>query len=257
MSHTPRKRFGQNFLSDESVIEDILDCIHATKTDHIVEIGPGLGALTQSLIRQCNKLDVIEIDRDLAEKLGQQFPELNIHKTDALKFDFNSLTPKPLRIVGNLPYNISTPLLFHLMLFLDCIADMSFMLQKEVVNRIVATPGNKNYGRLSIMIQYHCHAEPLLDISPTAFYPKPKVDSAFFRLTPHKTPPYSAKNFTLFGDIVRICFNHRRKTLNKILKDHFKSVTFTDLTLDLSLRPEQLSIKEFVSLSNYVELHHR
>lgn len=252
MNHQPRKRFGQNFLVDQHILESMRAAIHATETDHLVEIGPGMGALTRRLTEDCKKLDVIEIDRDLCAHLKLTFNDaITIHEQDALHFDFSKLSTERFRVIGNLPYNISTPILFHLMRFLPKIEDLHFLLQKEVVDRITATPNNKNYGRLSVMIQYHCQTDFLFDVGRHAFKPAPKVESAFFCLTPHQDLPHKAKNFETFHNIVRECFNHRRKTLRKTLKTLY-DLTALETVIDLSLRPENLSVADFVRLSNHV-----
>ena len=189
--HQPRKRFGQNFLVDQSVLQSMVAAIQPKPDNHLVEIGPGTGALTKYLLKQIPHLDAIEIDRDLSELLKSEFSQqsLTLYEQDVLTVDFRQFLPRPLRIIGNLPYNISTPLIFHLLQFLDCIEDLHFLLQKELVERITAEPGSKDYGRLSIMIQYFCETEYLLDVSKHAFKPAPKVESAFFRLKPHAVLP--------------------------------------------------------------------
>jgi 16S rRNA (adenine1518-N6/adenine1519-N6)-dimethyltransferase len=194
MNHTPRKRFGQNFLHDHSIINDIISSIAVHPDDHWVEIGPGMGALTTPLLQTGVKLDVVELDRDLVVLLKDKYSQaarLNIHSADALTFDFAQLRQgdEKLRVIGNLPYNISTPLMFHLLESTSCIEDMHFMLQKEVVDRICAVPGNKQYGRLSVMMQYYCEPELLFDVPPESFDPAPKVMSAVVKLTPHQSPP--------------------------------------------------------------------
>lgn len=258
--HTPKKRFGQNFLKDNYTVQNILDHLHLTPTDVVVEIGPGLGALTVPLHDNLNHLTVIEIDRDLAKKLSLAFlksPKLTIHTQDALKFDFSKLhqelgAHKKLRIIGNLPYNISTPLLFHLYSFSDLIDDMHFMVQKEVANRLTASPNQKAYGKLGILSQYHCRIEHLFDVPPEAFFPKPAVDSAFIRLTPHSLLSICAHNFPLLEEVLRTAFNQRRKTLRNALKSLLSPEEFTQLTIDPNLRPEALSLDEFVRISNWI-----
>jgi dimethyladenosine transferase len=228
MGHTPRKRFGQNFLRDESVIEAIAGAVAPQAEDHLVEIGPGEGALTQALIGSGCQLDAVELDRNLRARLLAAFstyPRFTLHSADALKFDFAALSidGKPLRVVGNLPYNISTPLIFKL---LDCahiVSDMHFMLQLEVVERLAASPGSKDWGRLGVMAQFQCEVEHLFDVPPEAFYPPPKVQSAIVRLTPHKTPPYPDVDRDALASVVTQAFAQRRKTL----RNNFKG-TFTD-----------------------------
>jgi len=257
--HKPRKRFGQNFLQDNQVIEHIIKALHPKFDDNIVEIGPGQGAITKELVKDVDKLHVIEIDKDLiAELPGRCQPNTNIiiHESDVLKFDFHQLATdeKKLRIVGNLPYNITTPLLFHLLKSPDIIQDMIFMLQKEVVNRLGATPGGRHYGRLTVMIQYHCVVEPLFDVPPQAFYPPPKVNSAMVRLTPHSALPSTAKEYSLFETIVRDAFNQRRKTLRNALKKHMTEDDLKELGIDPQVRPEQLSISDFVKITNCISV---
>ncbi len=253
--HAPRKRFGQHFLSDTIIIQRIVDLIAPTAGQHLVEIGPGQGALTIPVLAKMGELDVIELDRDLIPTLKlrcKDYGTLRVHEGDALEFDFNQLVkkPQPLRVIGNLPYNISTPLLFHLLEFAAVIEDMHFMLQKEVVDRLAAKAGNADYGRLSIMVQYHCEVASLLDVPPEAFYPPPRVDSSIVRLTPHKSIDYFAKDYTHFGGIVRQAFSHRRKTLRNCLKGTMAAEDWVASGIDPQLRPEQLTVKDYVKLSN-------
>ncbi|MDB6095851.1 MAG: rRNA ((1518)-N(6)/adenine(1519)-N(6))-dimethyltransferase [Francisellaceae bacterium] len=256
MKHIARKRFGQNFLQDKFIINQLINVININKDDKIIEIGPGLGALTFSMLEQIEHLYAIEIDRDLIAFLIKTIPNkqsLTIFEMDALSFDFNSIyqTGKPLRIVGNLPYNISTPLIFHLLNFAPIIQDMNFMLQKEVVDRMISLPNNKIYGRLSVMLQYFCKAQALLEIPPHAFKPAPKVYSSFVQIIPHKKLPFKAQNFDLFESIVREAFNHRRKTLQKSLHSYLKADDFKCLNLSPTARPENLSVEEFVRIANF------
>jgi 16S rRNA (adenine1518-N6/adenine1519-N6)-dimethyltransferase len=254
----PKKNLGQNFLQDESIIQKIIAVIAPREHDHIVEIGPGLGALTLQLLTKVKHLDAVEFDRNMVLELQTHCalnPGLHIHQADALKFDFGALKKdaRKLRIVGNLPYNISTPILFHLLKQLDDIFDMHFMLQKEVVDRLAAKHGNKTYGRLSVMVQYWCEVEPLLAVPPQAFYPVPKVDSLFVRLIPHKKISLVATNINNLELLVKQAFNHRRKTLHNCLKGLITDEQLTSLGFDLKLRPEQLSVNDFVRLSNLLE----
>jgi 16S rRNA (adenine1518-N6/adenine1519-N6)-dimethyltransferase len=255
MNHKPRKRFGQNFLVDQAILKNMADAIQPQQTDHLIEIGPGTGALTKHLLNHCQHLDAIEIDRDLTALLEKQFSpqQLTVTAQDVLTVNFSEFTPQPLRIIGNLPYNISTPLIFHLLNYVTCIDDMHFLLQKEVVERITAEPDSKDYGRLSIMIQYSCETEYLFDVSKHAFNPAPKVESAFFRLKPHATLPYRAKNVATFSHMVQTCFNHRRKMLRTTLKEQYDLSHIDSQDIDLNKRPEQLSVAEFVKLANYYE----
>lgn len=253
--HRPRKRFGQNFLVDTDVIYNILAAINVKPDDHVVEIGPGLGALTDALIKTGRHLSVVEIDNDLAERLNQRYggeKRFSLHRGDALKTDFAKIASgQAMRIVGNLPYNISTPLLFHLLRYRTSISDMYFMLQKEVVDRLAASPGNKNYGRLSVMMQYHCQIQALFTVLPGAFNPAPKVTSAVVQLVPYATPPHRAIDMDLFERLVKTCFQQRRKTLRNSLKVFTDSIIeLPDSEIDLGARPETLSVAEFVSLAN-------
>ncbi len=260
LRHTPRKRFGQNFLHDESVIGRIVDSINPQPHDHIVEIGPGKGALTRRLVGKCGRLDTIEIDRDLAKYLSRSLQNkhgeqhFDIHCCDVLKFDFYSLSdiPDTLRVIGNLPYNISTPVIFRLLKYSKLIKDMTFMLQLEVVNRLSAGLGDKNYGRLGIMAQYHCEVEHLFNVPSAAFTPKPKVSSAIVRLTPHQSMPCVATNVECLQDVVRTAFTQRRKTLRNSMKNLVSEEQLEELELDLSLRPENLSLQDYVKISNAI-----
>lgn len=264
LGHAPRKRFGQNFLHDAGVIEQIVDSIRLQKEDNLLEIGPGLGALTEPLLAQVQGMTVIELDKDLANALklnigANSHPDFTIINDNAMQVDYRQLAQKigkgSFRVVGNLPYNISTPILFHLLEFSDVIKDMHFMLQKEVVDRITAEPNIKAYGRLSVVIQYFCQTQYLLTVPKGAFNPPPKVTSAVFRLTPFVKKPIVAHNEPLFMTIVREAFNHRRKTLRAI----FKSVNilpklsdddFLMANIDPQARPETLSVADFVRLSD-------
>lgn len=257
MSHKPRKRFGQNFLHDKMVIQRIVNSINPRQGDHIVEIGPGEGALTELVLDKIGVMDVVELDRDLIPLLKIRFvlnDGLTIHQADALKFDFCQLQKdeKKIRIIGNLPYNISTPLLFHLFDNNHCIQDMHFMLQKEVVDRIVANPGDSAYGRLSIMLQYFCQAEYVFTVKPGAFRPAPKVDSAIVRLVPHDKPPVEINNFDEFSKLVNFSFTQRRKTLRNILKGKLDVEQIEALDIEPTIRPERLSLEDFTKLSNTI-----
>lgn len=256
--HQARKRFGQNFLHDAGVIERIVRAIGPGPEDAVVEIGPGLGALTEELLGVVPDLQVLELDRDLIPILRTKFfnhPGLRIHQGDALQFDFRSLyQDRPLRVVGNLPYNISTPLIFRLLEQAEVIADMHFMLQKEVVDRLAAEPGNKDWGRLSIMTQYRCQVQPLFKVGPGAFKPQPKVDSAIVRLIPHQQLPHPAQDEKLLATVVRTAFNARRKTLRKGLQTLVSDEQWERIGLDNRLRPEQLSLADFVLLSDKLAL---
>jgi len=258
--HRARKRFGQNFLHDAGVIDRILRAIRARAGEHVLEIGPGQGALTEGLLDSGAQLDVVELDKDLVPILNRQFAgrdNFSLHQGDALKFDFTSLKPEPasLRVVGNLPYNISTPLIFHLLQNATLIRDMHFMLQKEVVERMAAGPGGGDWGRLSIMVQYHCRVEHLFNVGPGAFNPPPKVDSAIVRLVPHETPPHPAKDHRMLERIVREAFNQRRKTLRNTLKNLLPADAIEAAGVDGSRRPEQLDLAAFVRLADKLGEH--
>ena len=257
MTHTPRKRFGQNFLHDHNIIYNILSSIEAKPDEHWVEIGPGLGALTEPLLKMGLRLDVVELDRDLVALLKDKFKDndLQIHSADALKFDFSALAKanEKLRIIGNLPYNISTPLMFHLLNNAYCIEDMHFMLQKEVVDRICAAPGSKKYGRLSVMMQYYCATELLFDVPPESFDPAPKVMSAIVRLVPHQQPPVQVNDMAMLNRVVTQAFSQRRKTLRNSLKKLIDEDAIIALNIDPTLRAEALSLDDFAQLSNLLE----
>ncbi len=256
--HRPRKRFGQNFLHDAAVLQRIVTAIDPRSGQTLVEIGPGLGALTRQVLPLAGELTVIELDRDLVPLLQQNctgLGSLTIHSADALKFDFCTLkqNENQLRLFGNLPYNISTPLLFHLFRQLSCIQDMHFMLQKELVERMTAAPGNKTYGRLSVMVQFHCRVEMLFIIGPEAFRPAPKVDSAVIRLIPHAEPPVEITAPDTFSRLVTQAFSQRRKTLRNTLKKLLTSEQISSAGIDPTTRAEQLSLQDFALLANLVD----
>ncbi len=257
LGHTARKRFGQNFLHDDYIIDSIVAAICPQFEDNIVEIGPGLGALTKPVSAQVKMLNVIELDRDLAERLAIQ-PEfigkLKITQADALQFDFSLLASKEnqLRVFGNLPYNISTPLMFHLFEYADKIKDMHFMLQKEVVNRLCAGPNCKAYGRLTVMAQYYCKVIPVLEVPPSSFIPAPKVDSAFVRLEPYDVPPFLAKSLKALNQVCSMAFNQRRKTIRNGLRELLTVEELQQLNVDHTKRAENISVEEYVRLANYV-----
>jgi 16S rRNA (adenine1518-N6/adenine1519-N6)-dimethyltransferase len=257
--HRARKRFGQNFLTDPYVVAGIVAAISPQKDDHIVEIGPGLGVLTESLLPCVTAMDAVELDRDIIPKLKEhcdslsgRHGKLHIHEADALKFDFASLAAdgRPLRIVGNLPYNISTPLMFHLLSLHTLIHDMHFMLQKEVVARLAAVPVNKDYGRLSVMMQYHCKVESLMDVPPEAFTPAPKVNSAVVRLVPYSEQPVRVDNVNRLEKLVTQAFSQRRKTLRNTLKPMLSAEQMESVGIDPKRRAETLSLAEFATLTN-------
>ena len=248
----PRKRFGQNFLHDAGIIERIVSSMTPQNTDHFVEIGPGRGAMTRPLLAKVAALDVVEIDTDLADRLEQQdwFKPVTLHRSDALKFDFQQIqTNSKLRLAGNLPYNISTPLLFHFLGHLELFTDMHVMLQKEVVQRMTAEPGNKNYGRLTVALAAHCDVESLFVIKPGAFTPAPKVDSALARLTPLAQPLITQSQQTDFDAILRHAFGQRRKQLGNALSPVLTSDQIKAADIDPRQRAENLSVHDFVRLT--------
>lgn len=246
--HTPRKRFGQNFLTDRHVIDRIVEAINPGAEEHIVEIGPGQAALTQALLPHCDRLTAIEIDRDLAASLRQRFanePRLHLIEGDALRFDFSTLAPQPLRLVGNLPYNISTPLIFHLLQSGAPIRDFHVMLQKEVAQRMSAPPGGKTYGRLSVAVSLATRCETLFEVPPGAFFPPPKVQSAIIRLSPRQVSlPWDA-----LDRVLKAAFSARRKTLSNALKGLFDADQLRALAVDPGTRAEQLSPADFLRLA--------
>ena len=254
--HKAKKKFGQNFLVDENIIADIVGAINPRFDDNMVEIGPGLGALTRPLLKQLKCLHVVEIDRDIIARLSSDYPQPNerliIHAGDALKFDLAAL-PSPLRIVGNLPYNISSPLLFHFAAHADRIADMHFMLQNEVVERMVAEPSTPAYGRLSVMLQYRFYMEKLLDVPPESFRPQPKVNSAIVRMIPLPADRIRVKNEQLFARIVGSGFGQRRKTLRNTLREFLDESGFAVLGISPQLRAENLSVAEFAEITSYLD----
>ncbi len=254
-THIPRKRFSQNFLVDDNVIRKIINSIGIQASDTLVEIGPGLGALTKPLLQTAGKLQVIEIDRDAIAHLEEHVAplgDLQIHSGNVLKFDLAQITPTPLRIIGNLPYHISTPILFHCLEYANIIKDMTFMLQNEVVDRMCAEPNSHDYGRLSVMIQYHCQANKLFMVSRNSFSPAPKVESAIVRLVPYTVKPFPVEDEVLFADIVRHAFNQRRKTLRNSLRGLIDVSVIDQIDIDWTRRPEQLALEEYAALCESV-----
>ena len=253
MSHAPRRRFGQNFLRDETVLRSLMDAIAPGPEDRIVEIGPGRGALTQRLAGTCAELHLVEIDRDLVAELRQRYTGdsgVFIHQGDALKFDFRELVTDGcrLRLVGNLPYNISTPLLFHLFEQQAGVVDMHFMLQREVVQRLTANPGSADYGRLTVMSQYFCRSELLFEVSPESFFPQPKVMSAVVRLVPHQQPPVKVF-LPALQKVVLAAFGQRRKTLRNSLSGLLGHETLAALAIDTGLRAQDLDLEDFARIA--------
>lgn len=254
-THRPRKRFGQHFLVDPGVIDAIVNAISPGPDDVIVEIGPGRGAITSPLLARAGVLHAIELDRDLAPRLAQRYadnPAFRLHQADALAFDFAALG-EGLRIVGNLPYNISTPFLFHLIGFSERVVDMHFMLQKEVVDRMAATPGSKAYGRLGIMLGCFFRIDALFDVDRQAFEPPPEVTSAVVRLVPLPADRYDIRDADRLSRLVATAFSQRRKTVRNALRQVADEATLESVGIDPRLRPESISIAQYVALSNTLE----
>jgi 16S rRNA (adenine1518-N6/adenine1519-N6)-dimethyltransferase len=252
MAHRPRKRFSQNFLVDQTVIHDVVRAVSPKPADAMVEIGPGLGAITKPLAKVVQPLHVIEIDRDIVERLRAEFlPErLIIHQGDALEFDFASLGPE-LRVVGNLPYHISTPILFHLTASAHALRDIHVMLQAEVVDRLTAAPATSEYGRLSVMLQYRFDIEKVLHVSATAFRPEPKVESAVIRMTPRQSAWRPALDEELLAQTVALAFSQRRKTLRNTLGRVLSETDFRALSVNPQARAQTLAVDEFVRIADY------
>ncbi len=248
MKHIARKRFGQHFLTDGAIIEGIVDAIHPQPTDVMVEIGPGLAALTQPLVERLGKLNVIELDRDLAARL-REHPHLHVIESDVLRVDFTqlaaSLNAPKLRVVGNLPYNISSPILFHLLAHVDVVQDQHFMLQKEVIDRMVAKPSTSDYSRLSVMLQWRYDLEDVLFVPPASFDPPPRVDSAVVRMVPLAQPPKI--DITLMEDMVKVAFSQRRKLLRHTLGRWLEGRNFAG-SFDVQRRAEEVPVAQYVTL---------
>jgi 16S rRNA (adenine1518-N6/adenine1519-N6)-dimethyltransferase len=267
-SHQPIKRLGQNFLIEPLVIQQIIKAIKPDQNQIIIEIGPGLGALTRYIINNCEKLIAIEIDSNLCSILIQKFNQeiidhkLQIINQNVLKVDFISLIKQImgcsenlniiLRLIGNLPYNITTPLLFKLFTYGSLIKDYQFLLQKEVAERLTALPNNKQYGRLSVMAQYHAKMKKIFYVGSKAFNPTPKVESCFIEFIPYIEPPFKANNYQQFYNLVITAFSQRRKKLSNCLKQYCTEKNLTNLGIDPGCRPEQLSVDEFVKISNFI-----
>lgn len=253
MEHRARKRFGQNFLVDDQVVEHIVAAVAPAAGQLILEIGPGQAALTNHLARSGAELHLLEIDRDLAALLSRRFAgaeNVEVHCGDALKLDLPALSSgRPFRLVGNLPYNISTPLIFHVLQWHDLVVDMHFMLQQEVVERMAARPGGKAWGKLSVMCQYYCAVTPLFQVPPEAFRPVPKVQSTFVRLLPHAQPPAQVSDLARFERLVTRAFSMRRKTLRNSLRGLLDAADIGAAGIDPGLRPEQLGLTEFAALA--------
>lgn len=262
LKHRPRKRFGQNFLQDASIIRKIVEAVAPAYDDMVIEIGPGLGALTRELLETVKTLHVIELDRDLAAQLPQRlgYPaNLVVHQADALNFDFGhrceegSKGGKAIKIVGNLPYNVSTPLILKLLRILPQAERLVFMVQAEVAKRLIAVPGNKDYGRLTLMTQYFSQIETLFEVSNQAFYPVPKVMSAVIACFPHHSLPHVARHFSTFESLVKQAFGQRRKTIANTLKTRVSPEQLAAAGISPQARPEQISLSQFVELSNLLD----
>ena len=253
MKHVAKKKFGQNFLKDSSIIHAIIQSIQPLQDDLLVEIGPGLGALTKPLLEKTKHLFAIELDRDIVNWMQNQYSKNNItiFNEDVLNFNFHQFDKK-IRIVGNLPYNISTPILFKCIEDIKTIADLHFMLQKEVVDRMIAAPSSSEYGRLSVMLQYYFAMEHLVHVPKESFDPEPRVESSFVRLIPYDNYPFVAKNIDQFGIIVKEAFSQRRKTIRNTLKNFMDVNDFENIDINPQLRAENLSVSDFVKISNYL-----
>ena len=259
MTHTPRKRFGQHFLHDQNIIQRIIHTIISADSAPIVEIGPGMGALTVPLLQAVGTLDVIEIDRDLAKILADKCRAagtLHIHVMDVLKFDFCDLGADKITIVGNLPFNISTPLLFHLQANIHCIKRMVFMMQKEVVDRLCAQPNNRNYGRLTVMVQSECEVQRLFNIAPGAFTPPPKVAASMVCLQPKADGQRLIHDRSVLSQVVKQAFNQRRKTLRNALQGLIDETTMIEVGIEPSLRAENLAVEDYIRLANFLHDTH-
>ena len=253
MKHVAKKKFGQNFLKDSSIIHAIIQSIQPLQDDLLVEIGPGLGALTKPLLEKTKHLFAIELDRDIVNWMQNQYSKNNItiFNEDVLNFNFHQFDKK-IRIVGNLPYNISTPILFKCIEDIKIITDLHFMLQKEVVDRMIAAPSSSEYGRLSVMLQYYFAMEHLVHVPKESFDPEPRVESSFVRLIPYDNYPFVAKNIDQFGIIVKEAFSQRRKTIRNTLKNFMNANDFENIDINPQLRAENLSVSDFVKISNYL-----
>ena len=254
MKHIAKKKFGQNFLKDAAIIHGIIQSINPLPSDLLIEIGPGLGALTKPLLEKTNRLLAIELDRDIVSWMENEYSKKNItiFNEDVLNFNFNQFDQK-IRIVGNLPYNISTPILFKCIDNILNIKDLHFMLQKEVVDRMIAIPSSPEYGRLSVMLQYYFAMEHLVDVPKESFEPEPKVESSFVRLIPYEQYPFIANNIEQFARIVKEAFSQRRKTIRNTLKSFISENDFEKIGINPRLRAENLSVSDFVKISNYLD----
>lgn len=255
--HIPRKRFGQHFLRDQAIIHRIVAALAPRANEHLIEIGPGQGALTLPVVKLVKYLEAVELDRDLIPQLLERCShagEVHVYSADVLEFDFSAARKdaRLLRIFGNLPYNISTPLIFHLINYSSMIADMLFMVQKEVAERLAAETDTEHFGRLSVMVQYHWQVDLLFNVPATAFHPPPQVESSIVRLTPHRELPHLAKDYSVFESIVKHAFGQRRKTLRNSLKTIVSDEIWERIPIRSNLRAENLSVKDVVLISNSV-----
>lgn len=256
--HIPRKRFGQHFLRDQGIIQRIVAALAPKPHEHLIEIGPGQGAITLPVLKQAKYLEAIELDRDLIPELQERCDHagrLQIYSSDVLEFNFSEIKKddRLLRIFGNLPYNISTPLIFHLINYTTIISDMVFMVQKEVAERLAAATDSDHFGRLSVMVQYHWKVELLFNVPATAFHPPPKVESSIVRLIPHRELPCRANNYSTFESVVKHAFGQRRKTLRNSLKSIVSDEAWERAGIRSHLRAENLSVKDFVTIANSLE----
>lgn len=253
----PKKHFGQHFLSDQAVVERIVAVLAPKAGEHLIEIGSGQGALTLPVLRKAKQLEVIELDRDVLPELRSRCDhagDLTVHLADVLTVDFSALRQdkRPLRVFGNLPYNISTPLIFHLIHHFNVISDMVFMVQKEVADRLCAVPNNGDYGRLSVMAQYHAKIQAAFDVPPSAFFPPPRVQSSVIRITPHAKLPVKALSEKILSDVVRDAFNQRRKTIRNSLHKLIPDSAWEELNIPREMRAENLAVGDFVAIANYL-----
>ena len=261
IQHRAKKRFGQNFLTDPGIIHRIVQSISPKPGQRLIEIGPGLGAITCPVLNMVGEMDVIELDRDIIPKLqlncgldAVQNNKLRIHNVDVLNFDFSELNyDEPLRIIGNLPYNISTPIIFHLVEHSQLIQDMYFMLQKEVVLRLAAKPDTSNYSRLSVMAQYYFQVDALFLVPPESFDPIPKVESGIVRLVPHKEKPINVDDDKAFGKLITQAFSQRRKTLRNVLKGICSAEQLESIDIDPSIRAQSLTLAQFADIYNVID----
>ena len=253
-AHRAKRRFGQNFLRDQQAIDSVINAIAPESSESFVEIGPGYGALTEALVTHAQRVELVEIDRELSQMLQERYayhPGVSVHCADILRFDLARIAPEgsKFRVVGNVPYNISTPILFRLLEFASCIQDMHLMLQREVAQRLVASPGGGDYGRLSVMAQYRCQMMRFFDVPPQAFHPVPKVFSSLVRLVPIQAGPKACRDKDL-RTIVTRCFMHRRKTIRNGLKGYLDESEISQCHVEPERRPQTLTLADFIALAD-------